>query len=282
MFKKAPFAIGLIVFGAILGSLGVVTSWFDNQQMPVVYIFLGVGISMVILGSILGLTQFLDHIAKPVVEEIADDVADDVEDIKAGRITWVLIQCILTMVAAIVFVLLVLRYHKLEATWSWMPVWVPAVIVVGILSWIVSRTDWFNDHSFETPWWVFVIPLAGLVISTFLGINRTENLHLLDFNYQNTEGYNSYVFSNNYFLGGGSQSWVPDINMPSCSGKSCEGEALIILLIALVVLTIVLIVGSAFIPNFWLLAGTVFLVVMIIIATQRLLVRPYRGRRYQH
>lgn len=286
--NKTVLALGLFLAGLLSAAFAFTAFWFYSGLTIVVMIFGFAAVGLVVVASILGLTQIMDRSAEPVVEELESGLQDDWDDLMSGHFTWAHGETLISIIVGIIFALLILRFHKMDATWfHWLPVWIPAVIVAGFIAWVVSKTEWFNDHHFALPGWIYLIPLTGILISTLLGINNFEDVKLINptvpasansVGYNNYYPYHSYYFfnSSNYSSGGGSS-----VHMPACSGKSCEGEGILILIIVLIVVTIMLIVGSAFIPHFWFFAGVVFLTFLLLINIQKLLVRPYNRRKSQ-
>ncbi len=57
-----------------------------------------------------------------------------------------------------------------------------------------------------------------------------------------------------------------DLEIPDCDGDECA----VLLVVGLVILTLVLVIGSAMIPHFWLLSASILLGIMIFIATHDL------------
>lgn len=277
--KKTIFTIALVLLGAYIGSMGLASVLFENPT-TLSWILFVFGGGIVIAGTIIGVTDLLDQTVKPVVDELSHGFQDDLDAFREGRLTWAVWQFILTCAAGIVFAMLVLRYHKMESTWFGIPIWIPSLLVAGVMAFIVSRTDWFSDAHFETPAWVFVVAISGFAIAMFLGIARTEDTRLLDMAYQPGNGqYNYYQFNNYYFSGdSGGQSSSVDFDMPECKGKSCEGYAYLICGVLFVVTVLILIIGSAFIPSFWLFSGTIFVGMMILITMNSLMYRPYQHR----
>lgn len=114
-----------------------------------------------------------------------------------------------------------------------------------------------------------------MVLSTTLGITQTEDVKLLNFGDSTYQGgYTYYYQSNNmYIFDGNSGSSYSNISVPKCSGKGC-GEAY--LLIGLIILTVVLVIGSAFITHFWFFSGGIFISIMCILFVRDLLCREPR------
>ena len=63
--------------------------------------------------------------------------------------------------------------------------------------------------------------------------------------------------------------WVFDLDIPDCDGDACA----VLLVIGLIILTFVLVIGSAMIPHFWLLSGSILLGIMVLIAIHDLRIR---------
>ena len=148
----------------------------------------------------------------------------------------------------------------------------------GILIGILTFTDWFHDQHFRTDFWKFLVPLVGVFISTLLGIFRTEDLQHLSFNdTPYTEGYTyTYVFYDN-------MPYVAElaVDVLDTSGgvsiPSCDDCGSVLVLLFIIGVTLLLVTGSAFIPNFWVFAGIAFVCLLGVITIRELRVR---GRAY--
>lgn len=279
--RKNSFTIALVMLGAYIGSWGITSIFFDNPT-PVSWVLFVVGGGIVVTASVVGITQLLDRTIKPVMDEFAHGFQDDIDALRNGRVTWAVWQAILTFIAGTAFIILVLRFHKMEATWFGIPVWIPSVLVSGIMSYVVSRTSWFNDSHFETPAWVYIVAISGFAVAMILGISQTEDVRLLNLGYSTENGgYNYYQFNTyNYYGDSRGYSESVDFDLPECEGDECTGMGYVICGIAFVVFVLLLIIGSAFIPSFWLFSGMIFVGMMVLIAMNSLMYRPYR--RYQH
>lgn len=278
MKPKYAIALVLVVFALLLGVVLGTGYLGDNTLLssPSALVVLFITVSLVIAGSVIAFSQLLDGIVVPVAENLAEDVQDDVKDLAELRPTTTIIICALTSLIAMVFALLVFRFHKLESSWGLFPVGIATIIICGLIAFTVIRTDWFQDKFFRTPFWVYLIPMIGIVVSTYLGVLRTEDVGRLNFT-NSSNGY-TYVYQPRYFWQGGTSGGESsNIDVPECSGKNC---GYVYLVIFLIVLTIVLIVGSAFIPHFWLLAGGIFLTIMVLISIHELRVREEQSWSY--
>jgi hypothetical protein len=175
-------------------------------------------------------------------------------------------------VLSFVFTYLVNRFHKFEAMWGQIPVVVPTILVIVIGTWIVVRTEWFQDKINRTPVSVFLIPVAGILLSMILGVGFTEDIQHLRRAQKATEHttYQPSELSLIYILDDGFNLFESGASLPSCTDEEC---ATVYLLIALVIITLVLVVGSAFIPHFWLFSGCIFEAIIAIIVIHEIRVR---------
>ena len=131
--NKTHLAVGLILAGALIGAFAGMAIAFGNQSL-VVWVIGSAAVICVMLGSVLAMSTVLDHTTQPVMETLGDGLADDMENLQQGIMTWPIWQFILTLASAIVYFMLLLRYHKFEAMWwGWMPVWFLSALAAGLL-----------------------------------------------------------------------------------------------------------------------------------------------------
>jgi hypothetical protein len=275
MHKKLYLSIFLIVLGVSAGLLVIFAYAMSGGKGTITLAFLAAAILCISVGSILGFSQLLDKLANPVADEIYKDIEDDIQDLKQHRITATIWMIVLTGIAALVFFFFVFRFHKVEATWGPIPVVLPTFVGMIVLVWFIPRTPWFQDQTDYTPIWVFLIPTAGLIISLMVGIQRTENLSLLRASRQAPVEYNSYPYGGLFLQLLAEASDVGSgLGLSNCDGDEC---GVLFLLIALVILTLILVIGSAFIPHFWVFSGSIMLSIMAVIAIHNLLIRRSIG-----
>jgi len=269
VFKRKYLGYFLIGLGGIVGALIVLMFFISREQGLILPLLLISAIGCVVVGSILSFTQYLDHIIQPIVEEIDEDIKDDIADIKARRITNAQVMFVLTGILALVFLYFFLKLHKIEAAWGGIPVYIPAFILAGIGTMIVVNTRWFHNQQLRTPLRIFLIPLLGILISMWLGI-QTENPRNLSFDVQNQVVYNEFTPLAFDFIR------VPFSVGGSVGSLDCDGDACLIavLVIALIVITLLMVIGSAFIPHFWLLSCLVLLTILMIITIHEIRLRP--------
>ncbi len=221
--------------------------------------------------------------------QVPEDLEDDVDALMNGRPNWPTFSVLLTITAMFVFTWQLISRNKLTADWYGFNVFLVSILVAGLVVWLTSRTPWFQDKSFETPWWVFVIPLGAIVIATSLGLYYTEPIEFggdtpaqiaqrgQEYNYDQTRAGRSSSWININTYRGSSSSGSSDFDF-DCDGKGC---AYAILLVLLIVVVLMLIIGSAMIPHFWVFAGILFLAFMFMIAVHNLRYNPsFYRRRY--
>lgn len=268
MARKTILSIGLIILGVSIGLLVILAYSMSGGKISIALPFLAAAIIFIIAGSILAFSRLLDRLVNPLLDELHKDFEDDIQDLKQRRLTNTAWMVILTGIAAIAFSFFVFRLHKLEAMWGAIPVAVPTLIAMAALAWFIPRTHWFRDFGQYTPVGIFIVPTVGLIFTLLVGITRTENLTVLQATRQEVIEYNTPpTVSFQQAVGIGELGLY--LNVPSCDGEEC----LVFMVIALVVLTFILVIGSAFIPHFWLFSGSILLGIMALIAIHDLRVR---------
>jgi hypothetical protein len=208
-----------------------------------------------------------DRTANRFIDEIYQDIEDDERTLTTPDHQYD--HDPHSSIALFIFSFFVFRFHKVEAKWGGIPVILPTFIAIVALAWFLPRTRWFQNQRAYTPMWIFLIPTSGLLISMIVGIGKSENLSLMRTLSAQSFEYNFPVPG--FFLqeAGEVGSWVFQWDIPNCDGEECA----VFLVIALIVLTLILIVGSAMIPHFWLFSGSILLCLMSLIAIHDLLVR---------
>jgi hypothetical protein len=272
MSKKVIFSIILIAVGVISALLITFTYGMSGGNVAVFLSFISISIILIIMGSILAFSRLLDRTVKPLVEEIHKDIEDDIQDLKEHRFTNTHWMVILLVLSLLVFSFFVFRFHKVEATWDRVPVLIPTFIGMIALAWFVPRTNWFRNSRDYTPMWIFFIPTLGFIISLWLGLANTENVSTLRATRTEPVSYNT-IQSTGILLEtvGDAGDLGFTVDLPDCDSDACGA---VILVIVLIVLTFVLVIGSAFIPHFWILSGSILLGMMVLIAIHDLRIQP--------
>ncbi len=272
MSKKVKFSLFLVVVGVITGLLVIFPYGMSGGSPALTLVFLSLAIVCIMAGSILAFSRLLDRMVTPLVEEVHKDIEDDLQDLKARRFTSTHVMVIMVVLSLVAFAFFVFRFHKVEAAWGPVPVIVPAFIGLLVLAYFIPRTRWFRFYRDRTPMWVFLIPVIGLVLSTWLGLAKAEDMHVLRQPATQPAVYNNVQPSGLFLQSAGNVSdFAFSFDLPDCDGDAC---GTIFLVIALIVLVLVLVIGSAYIPHFWILSGTILLGIMLLIAIHDLRLRP--------
>ncbi len=274
----------VLAYGAIIGTAVVVTAAF---VLPISFNARFLLVLTVALFSTTGLALCYPTVLEkvtlpPAAERIVDallvEIEDDIEDIRQRAVTPTHLMFLLTVLLSVGFAWLVLDYSKLGAMWGPIPVLVVTAAAAFVAAFRMGKSTWFRYRHFRTPLWVFLIPLAGILISTPVGIYMTEPLEYggstaHERSVAGQPGANEHGYTGTrarfYWL-----DLFPDgawLDVGSCDDEAC---LILFLAIVLIVVAIVLIVGSAAIPHFWVLAGFTFLTCMGMIALRELRVRP--------
>jgi hypothetical protein len=271
MQKKTILAIVLAGVGIITGMLDIVVYGLTGGNQSVILVLLIAPIVCIVAGSILAFSQLLDRYVNPVIEELHADIEDDIQDIKERRITNTHIMIMIVGISALAFAFFVFRFHKLEAMWGSIPVAIPTLVAIWALAWFIPRSKWYTKLQMYTPMWVFLIPTVGLILSLMLGIGRTEDPRAFTTWKNESIQYNTFQFASIIFQSapepGGSGF---SLDLPSCDDDACLA---VFLVVALIVLTIILVAGSAMFPHFWLFSGSILVCFMALIAIHDLRVR---------
>ncbi len=276
MSRKTILSISLVLLGVSTGLLLIFAYAMSGGKAAVTFIFLAAAITCILTGSILAFSQLLDRFVNPLMEEIHGDIEDDIRDLKEYRITNTILMTIIIGIALSAFSFFVMRYHKVEAMWGSIPVVLPTFVGMVALAWYIPRTQWYQNRQVYTPMWVFAIPTVGFIFTMAVGLTYTESLSPFDASHRASTEYNTYR-SPGFILGESADigSWGLQLEVPSCSGDECGAE----LVIGLLILTFILVIGSAFIPHFWLFSGSILLSIMTLIAIHDLRIRRAPAKR---
>lgn len=259
--NKTKLSIALIILGTIAGAMafffGFFTQGFTANVLTITTLLFS--ILAVITGTLTGFTQILDHFALPITDEVFGYIEDDIESFEKKRITPAHLMVLLTLLCSIAYLVLLAKFDKFSARWGNIPVFAVALVVIIPLTYVLTRTAWFQNLRLRTPFWVYLIPVIGLLLSTSLGISSTENLQRISTISDSFEGEDIDVL----FIG-----------MDFLEGFDCDDDAclIIFLVVLLVAITAILIAGSIYISHFWVLAGLIFLSLLIVITMHELAV----------
>jgi hypothetical protein len=273
--NKKMFGIGLVITSIIISIAIYLLFSLQGQSLPVAILAVPAVIGLlgiaVLTTNVLVVCDLDDE-----VENFGELVADDVDDLKHFRITRTWIYTIIAIAAVVIDAYLYVNFNKFYASWGEINVFIVGIISVLFVLSIGLMSDWFQDRFERLDSWQFIVACAGLILSIGLGLyftepaqynrlSRSEQTQLVQ-----SDSYwaSNRISSYHFFSGGSSNISSPDID---CHGKGCGG-------IVIIVLVIICIIGSAFIPHFWVVASMTLTTVLVIIALRELLYRPRKSR----
>jgi hypothetical protein len=262
LFRKTALVLFAISLMAGLAS----TALFMGHRLPVEtwrIVFILALVLLTITSTILIPGVLLPNITSPHPEFLSDDLHDEWSELRQRTISRPHILLIGASISALVYVWCIFYYGKLtNAMWfGWMPVGVAAIGLALLVFAFARRTDWYNNRFYRTPTWVMLTAFAGFAAALFLGIFMTEQVppvqddrlpvaeQDVDYGYV---GSRAYYITRQYLSNGP----VPEIAMPDCDGDAC---AYLFLAIPFILLTAILVAGSALIPHMWVLSCLVLL-----------------------
>lgn len=281
--RKAALAL----FGVSLLAGLAATALFMGHRLPLEtwhIVFILALVVLTITSAILIPGVLLPNITSPHPEFLTDDLQDEWSELRQRTISRPHILLLGASIAALTYVWCIFFYGKpTNAVWfGWMPVGVAAIALALLMFAFVRRTDWYHNRLYRTPTWVMLTAFAGFAAALFLGIYMTEQVpptergqsltadSNVDFGYV---GARAYYITREYLTFGP----APEMTMPDCDDDAC---AYIFLAIVFVLLTTVLVVGSALIPHMWVLSCLVLLTLIALLALHD--VRRDRNLRQQY
>ena len=269
LFRKAA----LVLFGISLLVGFVSTALFMGHRLPVEtwrVIFILALVLLTITSTVLIPGLLLPNSTSPHPEFLTDDLEDEWAELRQRTVSRPHILLLGGLISALTYVWCVFYYGKpTNAFWfGWMPVGVAAISLSLVLFAFVRRTDWYNNRFYRTPTWVMLIAFAGFALALFLGIFMTEQAppagndqsltaeRGVDYGYVGTRAY----YITRQYLNFGP---TPEIAFPDCDDEAC---AYIFLAMLFILLTVILVAGSALIPHMWVLSCLVLLTLIVLLA----------------
>ncbi|MBX3001511.1 MAG: hypothetical protein KF893_23520 [Caldilineaceae bacterium] len=199
---------------------------------------------------------------------------DDWENLRAFRPTAPLIMAAVSLAALGISFLLFHRYDKWEAGWGNFNVVAVAALVSAAAVVVAVRSVWFQRRTYCTANWVFAIPMAGLLLCATLGIYYAEPIELGGTSRLEREANSSAIaLQQPRATGFQLLRWVDiaaEIPFPTCDDDGCT---LLYLAFILVVVVVISVAASAFIPHFWVVGALLMVTLMAVIAARELLYR---------
>ncbi len=200
---------------------------------------------------------------KDELEELPKLLEDDVEALVQRRFTSTHFMVVATVVAGILLLAILVWYQKWYASWGPVNVLLVSAVMIAITLAIGMNSRWFQSRGRRTSSQIFLIPLAGLILSVGLGLFYAEPREF------GGQTRNRGLVSEAERMPAPRASDIFILDMISLD-FDCDGEGCLVLL--LIVIVIVCVVASMFIPHFWVLAGHLLLTIMALMAIRELLV----------
>ena len=266
--------LGLILINlSVIVAPGVGLVLFRERPLPLVLL---AGPAVVfLLGLLFLFTDLLEGALgiRDEIEELPKLVEDDIEALVGGRFTWTHIMVAVTIVAAVVLAAILVWFKKWEASWGPVNVLVISAAVVAMALVVGLRSGWFQHRQRRSRELVFLIPVAGLMLTAGLGLYFTEPR---EFGGQTRSA--GFASEGDRWAASRASGWDllgttdeddEEVDM-SCDGEEC-------LVMYLILLVIVCVAAAMFIPHYWVVAAHLFLTIMVLMALRELLV-PEKGR----
>lgn len=204
------------------------------------------------------------------IEQFPELVQDDMHSLRTGKITAPHLFIAVTLIAFIVEAALLIWYRKEYAFWGPINVLVVALVVVVIALFFSLRSRWFQVRLTRLSPIIFVVPAAGWLICATIGIRYAEPIEYGGLSPMERSqlirsgGYWASTRAGTaFFLDNAEVAGSAMIDM-DCDGEDC-------LLILLLVVVAACIFASANVPHFWVVATTLLLTLMVVIALRELL-----------
>jgi MFS family permease len=269
LFRKAA----LVLFGISLLAGFVSTALFMGHRLPIEtwrVTFILALVLLTITSTVLIPGLLLPNITSPHPEFLTDDLEDEWTEMRQRTVSRPHILLLGGVISALAYLWCVFYYGKpANAYWfGWVPVGVAAIGLSLLLFAFARRTDWYNNRFYRTPTWVMLVAFAGFALALFFGIFMTEQVapaqndqslavaNDVDYGYVGTRAY----YITRQYLNFGP---TPQITFPDCDDEAC---AYLFLAILFILLTVILVAGSALIPHMWVLSCLVLLTLIALLA----------------
>jgi hypothetical protein len=278
--RNAKLAAALAGFSFWVAAIMAVYYLNMSHFIPLeMLIFPGVGVLFAALvifsNTVSDYTQLADE-----VENWHGLLADDWEALQNWQFTRTHGLVLLVGIDLLALPALYTIYGKWDATWGGINVILIGTLVSVIVAVISFNTNWFQVRHLRLPTWVIMVPVIGSLFCAGLGIYFSETEVSSGPRLDSETGatyqpqsrgsfiYHSWFYADDFSSG-------MSISLPECDDKDCGYLYLGILLIMLVV---ILVLASAFIPNFWVLATLLLGTIYGIIVLRELLFSPRKAK----
>lgn len=193
--------------------------------------------------------------------------------------------------SVMLFGILMIKYHKLDAEWFGTPVVVFGLLSAGIIGFALTRFKWFKKPRNGFSKKMMIVLVVAIVLAPVLGVFFTEplerggNLTQSDvtfgrYDYQRSRmggWYYLYIVDSDLFSSSGSHSSTV-VTTSSSSVHLDDDAAEGLAYLFLILLVVILVVASAFIPHFWVVAMMILICITGLIALREGRVREYNEK----
>lgn len=180
--------------------------------------------------------------------------------------------------SVMLFGILMIKYHKLDAEWFGTPVVVFGLLSAGIIGFALTRFKWFKKPRNGFSKKMMIALVVAIVLAPVLGVFFTEplerggNLTQSDvtfgrYDYQRSRmggWYYLYIVDSDLFSS--SDSGNSNVATSSSSIHLDDDAAEGLAYLFLILLVVILVVASAFIPHFWVVAMMILICITGLIA----------------
>jgi hypothetical protein len=157
---------------------------------------------------------------------------------------------------------LLTEYRKWAADWGGFPVLLVAVFAAAIMSIWLIRKRWFTDQNRSTRWRFMIIPAVAFILCAAAGIHFTEPSQARTGGAINRRSPD-YQYDHNLSRTGGFDMLALGLDFGSGAADADADEGCMLLL--LVLAAIMFILGSIFVPHFWVLSTLLMNVAMLLL-----------------
>lgn len=215
-----------------------------------------------LVGPIIIFGSTLEESPDLSIDRLPELLKDDIEALRMGRITTEHLYVAASGAAWIAQLFLLGYYQKWMATWGPINVLMAGLVVVFVAGWVMLCSDWFQDRHRRSRQRIYVIPAVGWLICISLGVYWAEPI---EFGKLSPLERSQLVRSAEYWSSTRASDAFYLFDFVSADGISCDDE------ICLIVVVVLCILGSIFIPHFWVVGTLVLLTIMTLITIRELL-----------
>ncbi|MFN2135265.1 MAG: hypothetical protein ACK2UK_04880 [Candidatus Promineifilaceae bacterium] len=268
MKQDKKLGIGLIIFSLLAAAAAGLFHLGTDGYVPIA------SFAWPALGVLIGMTlTFFKVIQSRLaiedeIEQFPRLIADDLEQLGRRELHPTHWYVFTTVIAVLIESILLIRFHKIEASWGPINVMVAAAVVFSAATAYTVRSRLFQQRHSRMSSHFFVLPAIGWLICIGIGITFAEP--------REYGGVSALERSNNgqeqaLVAAGRSRAanYALDVGSDITFDLDCDSEGCLILFLFVIVLVCIL--ASAFIPHFWVVATILLLTLMGVFSLRELL-----------